>query len=365
MSDPDIKTIDRNMDFVNQSADGMDWYSVDDAPFCLDGLHWRKKGEGFRRLPMEGCSISPGVDKTLSWHTAGAMLRFVTDAEEIKVDVKLHKNARMDHMAATGSMGFDLYCGKGSAKKFAGVARFDRDQDEYLVPVFQLGERKKQEREFTLHFPLYSGVERLRIGLSAGAAVKAPSPWLDPRPVVIYGTSIQQGGCASRPGMCHSNIMSRMLNRPFINLGFSGSGKGEPAAAELLASVNSPAMFVLDYAANAHNDGLRDTLSRFIDILRGKHPEIPILMVSVTPWKSELEQNECTPFRMEQTMIFLEELRRRREAGDENIHFLDGSGLYGADWTECTVDGVHATDFGFHMIARKMAPVISGILDRI
>ena len=123
-------------------------------------------------------------------------------------------------------------------------------------------------------------------------------------------------------------------------------------------------MFVLDYAANAKNEGLNATLSNVIDILRHAHPEVPILMVSVTPLQDELEQCACTPYRMAQTMLFLNELQRRREAGDQNIHFLDGSGLYGADWTECTVDGVHATDLGFYMIARTMAPVIAGILAR-
>ena len=123
-------------------------------------------------------------------------------------------------------------------------------------------------------------------------------------------------------------------------------------------------MFVLDYVGNARNDGLIATLSPFIDILRAKHPETPILMVSMTPWKDELEQCECTEYRREQTMIFLEELRRRRESGDKNIHFLDGAGLYGTDPSECTVDGVHATDLGFYMIAHRMAPVIAGILEQ-
>ena len=362
MSD-DIRKIDRDMDFQNQCKDDMDWYSVDDEPFVLDGLYWRKPGGEFRRVP-EGHSISPNIDHTLAFHTAGAMLRFVSDADEIRVDVKLHKNARMDHMAATGSMGFDLYCGRGSAKKYVGTTRFDRSLDEYCVTVFTLDEREHREREFTLHFPLYCGVTSFRIGLSAGAVVKAPSPWCDDRPVAVYGTSIQQGGCASRPGMCHTNIMSRMLNRPFINLGFSGSGKGQVEAAELLASIKNPAMFVLDYAGNARNEGLTATLSTFIDVLRAKHQSTPILMVSMTPWKDELEQCECTGYRMEQTTIYLEELRRRRESGDKNIHFLDGAGLYGTDPSECTVDGVHATDLGFYMIARRMAPVISGILDR-
>ncbi|MBO5821937.1 MAG: hypothetical protein J6R86_02880, partial [Lentisphaeria bacterium] len=221
MSNTDIRKIDKNMDFINGKTDGFDWYSVDDEPFVLDGLYWRKSGEPFRRLPL-GYSISGGIDATLSWQTAGAMLRFVSDADEIRINVKLHRNARMDHMAAVGSMGFDLYCGAGSNKKYVRSARFDRALDEYIVPLFELGDRPHKEREFTVHFPLYCGVEEFSIGLNNGASVKAPSAWCDPRPVVVYGTSIQQGGCASRPGMCHTNIMSRMLNRPFINLGFSG-----------------------------------------------------------------------------------------------------------------------------------------------
>ena len=111
MSDADIRKIDKEMDFANRTSDGMDWYSVDDQPFCLDGLHWRKKGEAFRRLPLTGCSISPYIDATLSWHTAGAMLRFVTDAAEIRVDVKLHKNA-------TFSLAFDKSAFKNFFKKY-------------------------------------------------------------------------------------------------------------------------------------------------------------------------------------------------------------------------------------------------------
>lgn len=46
-------------------------------------------------------------------------------------------------------------------------------------------------------------------------------------PIVLYGTSIAQGACASRPGMAWGNIVSRSLEIPLINLGFSGNGKLE------------------------------------------------------------------------------------------------------------------------------------------
>ena len=69
--------------------------------------------------------------------------------------------------------------------------------------------------------------------------------------IVVYGTSITQGGCASRAGMAYSNILSRRLNMEFVNLGFSGNGKGETALANLINQIENKKMIVLDYEANA------------------------------------------------------------------------------------------------------------------
>ena len=358
----DIKKLDVAMGFANQSLDGMNWYSVDDKPFELDGLYWRRKGGKIRRLPVK-TKISANVDE-LAWHTAGVMLRFKTDASEIRINASLWRNARMFHMAHVGSMGFDIYIGSGSAKIYYASARFDHTQEQYNVTIFK-NDTEKKMREFTLHFPLYSGVEKFAIGLTKGAKVCAPSPWSDKRPVVVYGTSIQQGGCASRPGMCHTNILSRMLNRPFINLGFSGSAKGEPEMAETIAAIKNPAMIILDYDANAGVDGLRKTLTKFIDILREALPETPILLVSRLPQSYEFHsESYFIQERFNLTSIHLAELQRRRETGDKNIHFLDGMTLFGPDPTECTVDGCHATDLGFYQIAKHMAPVIENILTK-
>ncbi len=358
----DIKKLDVAMGFANQSLDGMNWYSVDDKPFELTGLYWRRKGGVFRRLPIK-TKISEGVDD-LAWHTAGVMLRFKTDADEIRINASMWRNARMFHMAHVGSMGFDLYIGSAANKFYYASTRFNFQEDSYNVTIFK-NEGEKKIREFTLHFPLYSGVEKFAIGLTEGAKVYSPAPWCDNRPIVVYGTSIQQGGCASRPGMCHTNILSRTLNRPFINLGFSGSAKGEPEMAETIAKIKNPAMIILDYDANAGVDGLRKTLTKFIDIIRAKHPTTPILLVSRLMQSYEFHRDSYyIQERFDLTSIHLAELQRRRKAGDKNIHFLDGTTLFGADPSECTVDGCHATDLGFYQIAKHMAPVIENILTK-
>lgn len=352
--------LDKNMQSQQSAEKIADWYSIDDKPFVLDGLYWRRKGAPLRRIPLK-CKISEGVDY-LAWNTAGVMLRFKSDTSSITIDAKVSHTGMMPHMPPVASKGFDVYIGSTKAKTYAASSIFDAILEEYNVEIYK-NENDGKIREFTIHFPLYAGVEKFRIGLSHGAKVLPPTPWQDERPVVVYGTSIQQGGCANRAGMCHTNIMSRMLNRRFINLGFSGNGKGEPQMAELIASIKNPAMFILDYDANAQVDGLRKTLSIFIDILRASHPETPILLVSRLPYAYEFRDGMtfCQD-REDFTEIHTSELKKRRENGDKNIHFLDGFMLYGANPAECTVDGVHATDYGFMQIAQHMAPVIERIL---
>ena len=338
------------------------WHDMEEPGFSLEGLNWHQPGGILRRIP-EKSFVSARVN-ALADNTAGVMLRFRSDTTLVKIEVKLKPwdETFNWHMPQSGSAGFDLYIGSGLTKIFAGSTRCAFGSKEYEMLMFKTDQGGVM-REYTLNFPLYSGVKSLKIGLSENAVIQPPTPWRDPRPVVVYGTSIQQGGCASRPGMCHTNIMSRMLDRPFLNLGFSGAGNGEPEMAGLLAEIPDPAMYVIDYDANAGALRLRETLPPFIDIIREKHPEVPILLVSRLPMKNEfLTPTAYIPDRQKLTEIHLNELARRRKAGDRNIHFLDGSTLYGPDPSECTVDGTHATDLGMYFIAKNMGPVIERIL---
>ena len=71
------------------------------------------------------------------------------------------------------------------------------------------------------------------------------TPFRTAKPVVFYGTSITQGGCASRSGMSYQAILGRQLNLDFVNLGFSGNGKGEPVvAAWLRRSMPPPSYWI-------------------------------------------------------------------------------------------------------------------------
>ena len=99
------------------------------------------------------------------------------------------------------------------------------------------------------------------------------------KPIVFYGTSILQGGCATRPGMAHTNILSRRLNREAINLGFSGNGQLDLEIAELMAEIDA-GVFVLDFVPNVTVEQME---TKMIPLLphpaRAAHPDTPIVFV--------------------------------------------------------------------------------------
>ena len=359
-----IEKIDEAMRSEQKSDGNVRWYKLPDERFRLFGSAFSDCREEFRRLPDDPALREPV--RHLSTHTSGMRLDFCSDTTGISLRVKLRKASHMFHMAMVGSCGFDLYAGEPGEELFVGFTRFPFDANEYEVAMMDHPLSRKM-RNFTLNFPLYSGLESLEIGLDSEAVISPPAPWSSDKPLVVYGSSITQGGCASRPGMSYTAIISRHFNRPVYNFGFSGNGRGEPEVAGYLANIADPALYLLDYEPNTIAcGGIKLTLSKFIDILREKHPLVPIIVLSSSHFNREIVCTDSRDIRMDAMQEGLEfqknEVARRSAAGDKNIYFIDGSTLCGDIWHETTVDGTHQTDLGFYLMAKALIPAIDAIL---
>jgi hypothetical protein len=197
-------------------------------------------------------------------------MRFRTNSGKILIKVELKERSGMYHMPPTGQSGFDLYIEEDGSHRYIKTSRFDYDAIQYQCELFHSNTRNM--RAFTINFPLYNGVSAVYVGLEKDARIEAPLPFSRSGKIVIYGTSITQGGCVARPGMAYSNILSRQLGIQFVNLGFSGNGRGEPELARLINQISHLRMIILDYEANA-NKTIVDSLGPFIEILREKHPD--------------------------------------------------------------------------------------------
>ena len=202
----------------------------------VEGKGWTDTLSFYDRLPAKAQGKAPASVWSLSQLSAGLCVRFTTDAPSIQVRWTLLGNdaAAMPHMPATGVSGVDFYV-KDRRADDGSLWATDGRRPERTRPA----SRVPPGEQYLLYLPLYNGVKSVEIGIPKGRKIAAAAASSHQKPIVIYGTSITQGGCASRPGMAWTSIVGRRLDMPVINLGFSGSGKMEPEMADLLAGARS------------------------------------------------------------------------------------------------------------------------------
>ncbi|WP_422659918.1 SGNH/GDSL hydrolase family protein [Paenibacillus sp. EC2-1] len=353
--------LDQNMKIESGTTDGLTWYSPLEEPFRISGFAWIEEERIYRRLPVSpDYPITTAVDN-LANCTSGGQIHFRTNSRSISVRVRLAAGSSMYHMPATGECGMDAYFGGPGHWLYAGTASFGSGQPEYESRLF-LSDSNEQ-RSFILNMPLYKGVKEIWIGLEPESDVLAPEAYDSDRKIIFYGTSITQGGCAARPGMSYTNILSRRIHQEFINLGFSGNGKGEPELAHLITQIDNPACFVIDYESNSGGtEPYRKTLPEFIHILREAYPDVPIILISRFPYASESYKPEVLQGRVDRREFQAQLVQKLREAGDHRLTFVDGASLLSSRTDEATVDGVHPTDFGFMQMADHLEPVLRQVL---
>ena len=353
----DIESLDENLAPV--AADGgLAWYDI--GAFPLEGKGWSDTAGAYDRLPARAAgTVRPEV-WDLSRRSSGMLARFVTDATTLSARWTLRfEPLAMIHMAAAAVSGLDLYARRDGRWRWAGVA-FAQEVPHNEIRV-QAG-LAPARREFALYLPLYNGVEQVQIGVPPEAFV-APAP---PRPadaatpVVCYGTSIVMGGCASRVGMAYPAILGRRLDRPTINLGFSGNGRMEIELAALLGELDAAA-YVLDCLPNLEEPLVTERAAPFVRRLREAKPDTPIVLVENVRYQDA----DFVPARRARFEASNAALRaayeRLRADGVPALHYVEGAALLGDD-DEATVDGTHCTDLGFVRIADAIEPALRAAL---
>ncbi len=345
----EMAKIDKNFEIkTNIDKEDVKFYSIEEKPFKIYGVF--REGDSFVRIPGNVAkSVSDGVFGLYD-RTAGGRVKFKTNSSYITIHTKI-KPCCLSHMALTGSSGFDLYADGVFVKPF--VPPFDIYwQGGVYENIVNLTDNKL--KDITINLPLYSRVEELYIGLQKNAELQPGSQYSNTKPIVFYGSSITQGGCASRPGTCYQAIISREFNYDYINLGFSGNAKGEPEMAEYIAGLDM-SMFVYDYDYNALSpEDLQATHEKMFKCIRKRHPDIPVIMMSRP--KFYLTEDE-----IKRRNIVEKTYKNALASGDKNVYFLDGKDLTELCGNEGTVDGAHPTDFGFASMANALIKTIKDI----
>lgn len=285
---------------------------------------------------------------TLSRHSTGITVRFFSNSASVRVKWELLNDAKMNHMAETGIKGIDLYYKKADGWQYVNTARPEGKTNDFLLISNMTSER----REYKMYLPLYDGVTSLEVGIDSLAYISKPEKQKS-RPIVFYGTSITQGGCASRPGMVHSSIISRKLGVECINFGFSGNGKMEKPVAELISGIDA-LFYVIECSENMTPGEINENSGPLLETIRKKHPVTPVIFVNNMIYEKSALDEMTVKSIAEKNEMCEKVFRDLKDAGYNNIYFIDKTGSLGEDH-EATVDGVHLTDLGFMRYADFLA----------
>ena len=347
-----IEEIDKNF-VVNSKIDkeGIVFYNTKDKPFEIYGAY-----EPFVRMPKEIAENTNRGVAELYKNTSGIRVRFSTDSPYVAILAKVPDITKSAHFSRSGLAGFDIYEYNSGEYKYLRTFDPPINEDKRISGVCELN--TDGMHSLVINFPLYNNVDEFFIGLKKGSSLTGGDKYKIEKPIVYYGSSITQGGCASRPGVSYPSILSRRFDADYINLGFAGSARGEQIAAEYISTIDM-SIFVLDYDHNAPDlEHLKNTHFNFYKTVRDNNPSVPIVMLSMPfhTWVKDVEERK---------KVIMQTYNIAINNGDKNVYFIDGCtipGIFGGE--NGTVDGCHPNDLGFMCMAEKAGEVIGDILSR-
>lgn len=227
-------------------------------------------------------------------------------------------------------------------------------------------------------------------------SLRADAPVLPdarPRPLwVHHGSSISQGSNAVAPSEIWPAFAARAADVDLQNLGFGGSAMVDPFIARMIRDnladtisvklginvVNLDAMHLRSFVPAIHG---------FLDTIRDAHPSTPLVLIS--PLFAGIHEDTPGPGAIDPASLARGEVRFiatgnpddatrgrptlrtirtalhevfERRTDDPNLHFLDGTELYGEGDTEALplLDGLHPTAEAHRLIGERFVERVWG-----
>ena len=350
----DIKELDPNMGSKDAIAN-LIWHDAQNL--TIEGQCWKDTEDKYDRLPISAkAKVRPAI-WDLSKKSAGISVRFITNSTSISVKWDTSRDWKMKHITSNGANGVDMYVKHDNEWRWIAVGSTTEEGDSHSREL--IANLEPIAREFMLYLPLYNSCANLKIGVTTEASLR-PAAIRTEGSLLFYGTSVVQGGCASRAGLPHPSIIGRRLNRPIVNLGFSGNAFMEIELAELLSETD-PAIFILDCLPNIEEPRVTERVEPFVKLIRKNKPETPILLIDNIRYSNshlfKTRLDRYTNSNKAQYAAF----ERLQASGMKKLYYQKDNDLIGSDF-EGTVDGTHPNDLGFMRMADIIGEKIKQIL---
>lgn len=298
----------------------------------------------------------------LGTNAAGQYVEFTTDADSIQFRYQVKGGLNMPHMPTIGVSGVDLYAFDKSTQSWQWAFGQYQFKDTISYNFNNIG--SNPDRTYRLYLPLYNTVEWMEIGVGASRNLKFVKRYS--KPIVVYGTSIAQGACASRPGLAWTNILGRSFTYEIINLAFSGNGRLEKPLLDLI-NEEEAAAFILDCIPNlsiipSRSEAQLDSLiTSAVNLLRAKHPTTPIILAEHSSSETPGFQNIHTMFEYgKSSKVAASTYQKLKKSGVKELYFIPAKD-FGLD-IESTVDYAHPNDIGMMKIAETYKKVLKKVI---
>ncbi len=319
----------------------------------VEGQGWADTAAPYDRLPARAESLVPAIIWQLSRTATGMCVHFRTNAYEIHARWKLRDQALGEaNFNVASYSGLDLYGQDHGVWRWVNATPVLEGQSPELCIANGLD---GGDREYCLYLPLRNPVLQLEVGIPSQSAFEAVPPRRE-KPLVFYGTSIVHGAFASHAGLVYPAILGRRLNRPVINLGFSGNARMDPELAPLLGELDA-GVCILDPLPNMDAQLVGERAEPFIRTLRSSRPGMPIVLVEDFPRTNAWIKPEQKRAVVEKCRCYRAVYERLVAANVPGLHVIEGHALLGTDH-EASIDGIHPGDLGFMRMADAIEPIL-------
>ncbi len=335
---------------------------VDGQSLRIVNRGWEKCLMPYSRIPAEHVTKFNETAQIMGRYSTGVGIRFATNSRNIGVKYTLLYNSHVNIQAASGTKGIDLYILDSNNRWRHLINSRPEDQKDQEELTMMTG-LDGAMHEFIMYLPLYDGVTDFKLAVDDNATVtKGNYDAIDSsKKIVLYGTSIQQGGGATRTGMTPTCIMQRALNCEFINLAFAGGGKMETTAAQAIATIKGVSAFVIDPIPNCTDEDIKNLTIPFVKTIRDANPGVPVFMVEGPMYSYALPGTGHEIYLKYKNDLYHDAYLKLLEENPANLYYIDCENINGPDNDGCS-DGIHLTDLGFQHYADKVLPYLQQVI---
>lgn len=296
---------------------------------------------GFDRLTPDVPADVPQIIQTLGQYSTGRAIHIVTDADQM-------------HLCWDMTVG-DAYGPVNSVNSTSGIDVYYRLPGASTWRFFEVGVAKNEtsnqrtislgasaQREFLIYLPMGRRTTLFRIEVPTQFSV-SPGPAPAAKPMIVYGSSIEQGSGISRPGIGWPALLSRAWQRDVINLGFAGSCTMVSGMADVLSRIDG-SILLIDCFPNMTAAQITAQLHGFVEDIAAARPLMPIYILQdrLNPsWPTTTYFTD----RQAANLAAMTPIMQTLTTEHSNVHFVPSTDFLGDDG-EGTADGSHPSDLG-------------------